>query len=219
MSPDNGISAADLKIGLLLAADRVCDARDELCALDAVAGDGDLGATLATGFVHVRTYLEESDEQNIGALFAQMGLQLARKAPSTIGTLLATGFIRAGKDLDGIHELDAPGIATLFAVAAEEVAKRGGAAVGERTVLDAMEGAATAAASASELGLPASEALRAAAAGARGAAEATAEMEPRHGRAGWIPERARGVRDAGAVAWSTYVTGLAEGVTAVPGTS
>jgi hypothetical protein len=36
-------------------------------------------------------------------------------------------------------------------------------------------------------------------------------MEPRHGRAAWIPERARGTPDAGAVAWAIFVGGLAEG--------
>ena len=40
--------------------------------------------------------------------------------------------------------------------------------------------------------------LSAAAIAARQGAQSTAEMMPRHGRAGWIGERAKGLEDAGA---------------------
>lgn len=36
-------------------------------------------------------------------------------------------------------------------------------------------------------------------------------MEPKFGRAAWIPERARGTKDAGAIAWALWVDALAEG--------
>jgi dihydroxyacetone kinase len=78
-------------------------------------------------------------------------------------------------------------------------------------VLDAMDAAAGAAERAAADGLPAGAALEQAADAAWAAAKATAEMEPKHGRAAWISERARGTPDAGAVAWAVFVGGLAEG--------
>ncbi len=39
-------------------------------------------------------------------------------------------------------------------------------------------------------------------------------MEAKFGRAAWVAERARGERDAGAVAWSIYMSGLSAAVSA-----
>jgi phosphoenolpyruvate---glycerone phosphotransferase subunit DhaL len=206
------ISAPLFKQALSVAGKRVRLAREELCALDASAGDGDLGVTLDLGFAEVGALLESTpDPDDIGALLRQVGMELARKAPSTIGTLLASGFLRAGKELAGCAELGSSGAVTLLSASAEGVAERGHAVAGERTVLDSMTAAAGAAAAKAEQGAAPGEVLGAGAAGAQKGAAATASMEPRHGRAGWIKDRAQGSRDAGAVAWAVFVAGLAEG--------
>jgi len=212
MTQAQTIAGADFKAALIHAGDCMCAAKDELCALDGAAGDGDLGATLATGFAHVRECLLEADTSDIGAMLSQAGLQLARKAPSTIGTLLATAFMAAGKDLAGVSAVDATQVAVSLRVATDALASRGGATPGERTIVDAMDGAATSATRAAEQGADAQQTLTAAAEGARIAAEATAYMEPRHGRAGWLREGAGGTADAGAVAWAIYLGGLAQGL-------
>lgn len=212
MTTTGVIAGADFKAALIHGGDCVCAAKDELCALDGAAGDGDLGVTLATGFANVREYLLDADSGDIGAMLSQIGLQLARKAPSTIGALLASAFMAAGKELSGVSAVDAAQVAVSLRDAADALTTRGGASPGERTILDAMDGAAASAARASEEGADAHATLTAAAEGARIAAEATASMEPRHGRAGWIRERASGIPDAGAVAWAIYLSGLAEGL-------
>ena len=137
-----------LRRALLEAGVAVCVAQEELCALDAAAGDGDLGTTLATGFQAVRELLSESEQPDCGALLVQVGLTLAQKAPSTIGTLLASAFMRAGHELAGRAELSAADLAMMLRAAATEITERGQAAAGERTVLDALEPAAVAAESA-----------------------------------------------------------------------
>ncbi len=211
MSGTTCISAGALKRALRTAADYMCAARDDLCALDALAGDGDLGATLATGFAHVRAMLEGFEGDDTGAMLTQVGVCLGRKAPSTIGALLATAFIRAGRKLDGISGLESPNIVEMLDAATDGVSERGKVTTGMRTILDAMDAGAVAAASASAQGLDPTVVVLEAAAGARIGAEATAQMEPQVGRAGWIKERARGTQDAGAVAWATFMDGLAAG--------
>jgi dihydroxyacetone kinase len=208
---EHTLPSSVFKEGMAVAGRRVCAARDELCALDAAAGDGDLGATLETGFTHLDLWLRDSHEEDIGALLFGYGAQLARTAPSTIGTLLATAYMRAGKQVTGLVELDGAHIALLLEAAANGVAERGRAEAGQRTILDAMFPSSTAAAEAADRGGDALETLRAAATGARAGADATAEMEPQRGRAGWIKDRARGFEDAGAVAWAIYLDGLADG--------
>lgn len=186
----------------------MCAARDELCELDAAAGDGDLGVTLATGFQAARDYLAGSDEADPGAALVGIGGEFARKAPSTIGTLLATAFMRGGKELRELEVIDGGRIAVMLDAGAIGVAERGRASVGERTVLDAMRPAADAAAAAANDGDTALDVLHAAAAAAAEGADATAGMEARHGRAGWIPDRARGRPDAGAAAWAMFLAAL-----------
>jgi dihydroxyacetone kinase-like protein len=206
-----GIPAPLFRNALMVAGGRVRSARDELCALDASAGDGDLGATLELGFTEIATLLDSSAEyEDIGALLRAVGLELARKAPSTMGTLLAGAFLQAGKELAGCTELGARDAVTFLRAASEAVADRGHAAVGERTVLDSMAPAAAAAAASAEQGGSPAAVFAAGASGAQEGAAATAGMEPKHGRANWIKERAFGSRDAGAVAWAVYVGGLAD---------
>lgn len=183
-------------------------ARDELCELDASAGDGDLGVTVANGFRAAREYLSESEETDGGALLTGIGSQFARKAPSTIGALLATAFMRAGAEFRDFPSLDSVCVAHMLNAAAVGVAERGQARPGERTLLDAMRPAAEAALASARSGASVSDVLSAAVAAAEIGAQATSEMEPRHGRAGWISERARGRPDAGAVAWAMFLRGL-----------
>lgn len=199
---------------MLAAGDRVSERRAELSELDAAAGDGDLGATLAPGFACVREELEPLEDADVGALLKQSGMTLARKAPSTFGALLGSALIKAGGQFDGVGALSGAGVAELMAALRDAVQERGGAVPGDRTVVDALEGAATAAAAAAAAGLGAVDALVQAASGAANAAERTAGMDAKFGRAAWVSERARGHRDAGAVAWAFYLSGLSDCVVA-----
>jgi dihydroxyacetone kinase len=159
--------------------------------LDSVAGDGDLGITAG----NIAKGLRAGAAGATGDLKADLmliGREIAKNAPSTFGTLFATGFIRASAaviDGDGLTNTQL-GVEAAY----EGIATRGKATLGERTLLDALYPASEALKSASEL----QSGLNAAATAARAGATATALMAPKHGRAGWIGERAQGNEDAGA---------------------
>jgi dihydroxyacetone kinase len=218
MSGTGTISADELRQAMLAAGDHVAASREQFSALDAAAGDGDLGVTLATGFGQVRLVLEQAGGSDVGLLLGQTGRTLMRKAPSTFGSLLGLAFVRAGSAFGGTSQLSAGDIARLLAVLTQAVSERGGAVPGQRTVVDALDGAAAAAAGAAEAGSDAAEALASAARGAADAADRTADMEPAVGRAAWLADRARGSRDAGAVAWATYLGALSASVAAAGAT-
>lgn len=211
MSTSGTLGAGALAARFAAAADHVVAARDELCALDAVAGDGDLGVTLATGFTAVRSLVAASPSGDAGELLVAVGRELGRKAPSTIGTLISIALVRAGVALRGKRELAAGDVATMLEVAAAAVRERGHVQTGQRTVLDAIAASADEARRASTAGQNAVEVLELAAAAARSGADSTVAMEPVVGRAGWLKERARGHADAGATAWAIFLGGLAEG--------
>lgn len=190
--------------GLTALADALDAASDECTRLDAAAGDGDLGLTLGKVADAIRSSLPSGDVVPAEHLKV-IGLAVAKAAPSTFGTLVATGFLRAAP---AVQDATSPqqAIAAALKAAEEGIAARGKAQRGQRTALDALGPAADAFAAAPNLEQAWQDAAAAAAAGAA----ATTQMDPVHGRAGWIAERAKGNPDAGATAVALAFTGVVE---------
>jgi len=174
------------------------EARDELNRLDGVAGDGDLGLTVTTAaraLIELAPTLAELEEADA---IRRCGTELARRAPSTGGTLLAFAFMAAGKA--GVDP-GAPPVeraAGYLDAAAGTIAERGRVSPGDRTLLDALRPAADAVRAAADAAADIASAARDAAQAADDGARATASMDAKVGRAGWLAERAAGSEDAGA---------------------
>jgi hypothetical protein len=160
--------------------------------LDAAAGDADLGITarkIAEGIRSANTLLSG----DLKADLMLVGKEISKFASSTFGTLFATGFIRASAAVSA--ENDAlTNLQKSLQAAFDGISARGKAGIGERTLLDALHPAIQALNSATDL----KSGLAQVAIAARAGATATATMMPKHGRAGWIGERAKGIEDAGA---------------------
>lgn len=185
---------------LRLVADDVAAARDELNRLDGVAGDGDLGLTAQEAAAAVRTAVEAGGD-DLAAMLRSCGMQVARRAPSTAGTLIATGLLAAGaaaRDEATSGRSSVGLIARLLRAAESAIEERGRAQPGDKTLLDALDPAARAFEDAAASRLPLEQAVEIAATAARRGAEQTAQLEPRVGRAGWLADRSRGHVDAGA---------------------
>ncbi len=182
---------------LSAAADAVEGSAAELNRLDGYAGDGDLGITMTQAAQALREVLAASEEQGVAQLLSSCGAAIARSAPSTSGTLVATGFLRAAKALAEPPDNAVEALVRAFAAATEGIQARGKAAVGDRTLVDILDAVSNSLALSLAAGLGTHEALDQAARAASASAEATAEMEPKAGRASWVPERAKGHPDAG----------------------
>jgi dihydroxyacetone kinase len=197
---------------LSAAADAVEGSAAELNRLDGYAGDGDLGITMSQAAQALREALAASEEQSVAQLLSSCGAAIARGAPSTSGTLVATGFLRAAKVLveppaDGLEAL-----VRAFAAAIEGIEARGKAAVGDRTLVDGLDAVFNSLQLSLTSGLGTPEALAQAARAASAAAEATSDMEPKVGRASWVPERAKGHPDAGCEMLSIALKAVATSV-------
>lgn len=174
-------------------------AKDRYNELDSAAGDGDLGISMARGFEGVTKSLE-GHPQDIGKVLIQAGMAFGNSAGSTIGALLSTAFMRAGKEVQGCTEVGLPELARMAQAAEKGVRDRGKAELGKRTLLDALVPAAEALAQSALEGADLVAAFERATAAAEGGMIATAQMVPAYGRARWLPERAMGNQDPGAVA-------------------
>ncbi|XBQ30553.1 DAK2 domain-containing protein (plasmid) [Streptomyces rapamycinicus] len=106
----------------------------------------------------------------------------------------------------------APERAELASAAAEAltaVTSLGGAEVGDKTLVDALAPFATAFATGLRTGAPVSEAYASAVAEARTAAENTAGLRPRLGRARPLADRSVGTPDPGATSLAAVLTAVA----------
>ncbi len=197
-------------------AERISDFRDELNRLDAASGDGDLGVTLTEAAAATEAALG-SDASNLPSMLRACGAEIARRAPSTSGTLIATGFLAAARVEHDAAPTPIESLAQSLEAAEAAIKARGKAQYGDRTLLDALRPAVATLRRAADEGMSVEAGLRQAALAARDGAAQTATMEPRAGRARWIPERARGNEDGGAVfvaigfeaAWRTVAGNIA----------
>ena len=162
-------------------------AEADLNALDAKSGDGDTGSTLAGAARALVSALDRLPLADATQLYRAIGLELSQTMGGSSGVLLAIFFAAAG-------DASASGQDTVGALKAglDRIRQVGGAAPGDRTMIDALEPALDA--------LP--EGLAAAAAAARKGADHTATItRAKAGRASYISEDSlRGHNDPGAEA-------------------
>jgi dihydroxyacetone kinase len=191
----SGAAVGDLVVAV---ATELLGARDELNRLDGVAGDGDLGLTVTNACRALIALAPGLAELTEAEAIRRCGSELARKAPSTGGTLLAFALMAAAKAPVAEDATATRRAAAYIDAAASTIALRGNVSVGDRTMLDALRPAADAlaGAAANDADIPA--AVAAAASAADQGARATASMAAKVGRAGWLADRAAGHEDAGA---------------------
>lgn len=177
------------------------DQRAYLIELDVAMGDGDLGLTMARAFATADDFVNESDEEDLGKILMQVGMAISKAAPSTMGTLVATGFMRGGKAVSGKSGLGAKDLAAFFRAFADGIRERGKTELGNKTILDVMEPAAVAAEkAASEPGADPVAVVNAAYTSAQQGWEDAKGMQAQHGRQAYYREKSIGMPDPGATA-------------------
>ncbi len=184
---------------------------DELGRLDAIAGDGDHGIGMQRGITAAVGAAEAAAEAGAGAgtVLTRAADAWADRAGGTSGALWGR-FLRAAGELIGDDagiDADALVAATRAAVAA--VAEAGGAEAGDKTMLDAMLPFADRLADGVGSGHSPLEAWRVATVAAQAAADASADLVPRRGRARTHTTRSIGTPDPGAVSFAHIVAAAA----------
>jgi len=189
--------------------------REFLIALDGKVGDSDLGITMSKAFAAAAEAAHtEGEAAGIAKLLRTAGATMARVAPSTMGTLTATGFLRASKACDGIDALGTPEIAAFWRAYRDGIAERGKAKVGDKTLLDVLEPIAVTLEAQAAAGASLTDALAAAAKAAEDALEATKTMVAQHGKAAAFQEKTIGLQDAGATVGMLLITSMSAFVSA-----
>lgn len=175
-----------------------------LTALDSPIGDADHGSNLQRGFTAVRAALDKEAPQTPGAILVLAGRQLISTVGGASGPLYGTLLRRTGKALGDAAEVSEKQLAEALRAGVDGVMTLGGAAPGDKTMIDAL--------------VPAVDALGDGFAAARAAAEAGAEattpLLARKGRASYLGERSIGHQDPGATSSALLIAALADAASA-----
>ena len=180
---------------------------ERLTALDAAIGDADHGSNMQRGFTAVRAAVEEETPDTPGAVLTLAGRKLISTVGGASGPLYGTLLRRAGKAFGDAAEVSEKQLAEALRAGVDGVMALGGAAPGDKTMIDAL--------------VPAVDALGEGFAAARAAAEegavATTPLQARKGRASYLGERSIGHQDPGATSSALLIAGLAEAASGASG--
>jgi len=194
------------------ACEMVIERKDALSALDAACGDGDHGVSMARGFAAVAEKLRAAPFVDPSDVFRAAGSALLLSVGGATGPLLGTFFMEAGKAARaaGAAGIDTGTLAAMFRAGAEALCRRGGAKVGEKTLVDALMPAVEAIEASAAAGESPATALDKAAKAARSGATGTASMIARQGKARYLGQRAVGSQDPGANSVAIILEAFAE---------
>jgi phosphoenolpyruvate---glycerone phosphotransferase subunit DhaL len=202
------IAPHELREILTFVTERIKAEEARLTALDSAIGDGDHGITMRIGFQAVSKRLGSLDESSgIGNILSEAGRAFMGATGGAIGVLIGKMLMSSGTALRDCATIGREEFKTLLDSMETAAAKAGKTQPGDKTILDAVHGACQAiAGSNASLQAVALEA----ASGAEAAAQSTANMLCRVGRASRLGERVLGCPDPGAVSFSVILRAISD---------
>jgi len=170
------------------------------CELDSAAGDGDFGMSLAKGFKVVKAEWDNHSREDIGAFLKDCGMLITEHCGGASGPIWGSGFRAMGRYAQGKESLTLVEIGEMVQAAVDAVQKRGGAKLGDKTLLDALIPAVESVKASGAAGESFAVALPKACAAAVQGGENTKLIAATKGRASYVGDRSISFPDAGATA-------------------
>lgn len=188
-------------------------ARNWLCELDGAIGDGDHGITMEIGWKAALAALDHAPETaTISELSEAIAAAFLDAVGASAGPLYATGFQRAGAAVSDRLNLDSSAMVAWLQGMCHGIKDRGGAAAGDKTMLDAWLPAIDAATSAAAQDATVKTCLAAAAEAASNGARGTTQMQSNRGRSKKLGARSIGHQDPGAASTAILLAAWSEAV-------
>ena len=194
-----------------------CIIRNEVpfCDLDAHAGDGDFGMSVAKGFKQLkRQWQELVQAESMDEFLLNSSMIIMEHCGGASGPIWGSAFRAASKAIKGKHTLSVADFAEMLQAAVKGIQVTGersfgrGAVVGDKTLIDALVPCADSWSANTDKSFKENFALGAKAA-VQGA-ESTKDIVARMGRAGTVGDRSLGYPDAGAHGLGVIFTDLSE---------
>ena len=173
---------------------RVLAEREMLNRLDAATGDGDHGSSISGALALAVQEIGALEEPSPHAIWLTTAKALLNGMGGASGAIFGTFFLKGAARLKDVERISQADMAALLEAGLAGVQARGGAQVGDKTMVDALAPAVGAFSAAADF----PSAWQAAADAAATGAESTRNLLARQGRAKYLGERAIGHADPGA---------------------
>lgn len=166
-------------------------------SVDSVIGDGDHGVGMGGGMEKAKeALLKLNDDVDLNALYKNMGMAMLNSMGGASGVIFGTMFLGGVKGMPSSRELDCRLMTEMNRKSLDSIKQRGGASVGDKTMVDAYEPAVLA--MEAYTGDDLAEMLDLAVKAAEQGVENTKNCIAKFGRSRYLGERALGHQDAGA---------------------
>ena len=183
--------------------------KEYLGRIDAIAGDGDHGIGMSRGS-KAAAEAANAAQGGVETVLSAAGHAFGDKAGGTSGILWGLLLEGVGNRLGNTEAVTPKRLADAVQGSAQHLQGFSKAELGDKTMLDALFPFVDTLVGQVDAGAPISEAWRSAADACRTAAEATAPLTPKIGRARPLAERSVGTPDPGAVSLGMIVTAIGE---------
>lgn len=204
----------DMVVGALRAAAvKLDEKKKELDRLDSPIGNGDHGRTVSGAFKEIEPLLKSRDV-DIGGLLKKVGRTFALSVGGATGPLYGTGFMEAGKAVEGKSEIGLEEIVEAARAFQEGIRRRGQAEVCDKTMLDTVHYAVVSLESALSENLSPNEALLRTKEAAKKGMESTKDLISLRGRSSRLGERSKGHIDPGAASCCYIIEAIVDFLTA-----
>ncbi|MCI9270533.1 MAG: dihydroxyacetone kinase subunit L [Dorea sp.] len=203
------LNGEDAKNMLLYVADKIIVKKPYLTEVDSAIGDGDHGIGMAGGMQKAKKKLVEmKDTDNVYQVFETAGQAMLMSMGGASGVIFGSLYLAGAKGRNPKPVLQAADLAEMMKKSLFAIKERGGAEVGDKTMVDALSPAVKAMAENKGRGLY--EMLSAAEEAARKGMEDSKKYIAKFGRAKSLLERAVGHQDAGATSVYFIIQGMRE---------
>ena len=185
---------------------------DALSDIDSRFGDGDHGITITKIAKLMNERVEAWDDDSLKDFLDELGMGAMAVRGGSAGPLYGTMISGLGVELgDDENEISADAARRMFAGALAEMQDITAAAVGDKTMMDALIPAVEAAQACDAAADDAAAVFAAAADAAEAGAKASEGFASKFGRARSYGDATIGTPDAGAVSTALFLRGLASG--------
>lgn len=188
------------------------------CELDAHAGDGDFGMSVAKGFKQLKREWKEitsNEKLSIGEFLNDCSMIIMEHCGGASGPIWGSAFRSAGKSIGNKKEINVKDFADMMKASVKGIQSTGersfgrGAVVGDKTLVDALVPCANSWEISAKNNDSFKEAFVKGAKEAVEGAKSTEQIVARMGRAGTVGERSLGYPDAGAFGIGVIFTEIA----------
>lgn len=188
------------------------------CELDAHAGDGDFGMSVAKGFKQLKREWKEitsNEKLSIGEFLNDCSMIIMEHCGGASGPIWGSAFRSAGKSIGNKKEINVKDFADMMKSSVKGIQSTGersfgrGAVVGDKTLVDALVPCANSWETSAKNDDSFKEAFVKGAKEAVKGAKSTEQIVARMGRAGTVGERSLGYPDAGAYGIGVIFTEIA----------